>query len=192
MACPARPGVGVPPRARVRSRLRSRRPEAPAFWSAFGGVGWGWPHHQCRSGWDRVSEGPRDAPEGGDVCRDRCPGTPAFLSAFGGPASHHRRGRAEADWGTATTPMARRRPPSWRGEVHREILPRGLPGSAIVLITLGRREVIPTQWRARHAPVSGVPRVLRRGSGLSLLPLPRESPTTLTTHDLRLSTYVRI
>ncbi len=38
--------------------------------------------------------------------------TPSFWSAFGDPASHHRRGRESGDWRVATTPIARRRPPS--------------------------------------------------------------------------------
>jgi len=81
------------------------------------------------------------------------PGTPAIWSAFGGPASHHRRGRVEATWRTATTPMARRRPVSLPGKPHRNALPRGLPGSAIVWSPPRCRMVVPAQWRARHAPV---------------------------------------
>jgi len=55
--------------------------------------------------------------------------------------------------------MERRRPPSEPEEMHRNVLPRGLPGSAIVWIVPRDRKVVPAQWRARHAPVSGVSRV---------------------------------
>jgi len=80
------------------------------------------------------------------------PGTPAFWLACGGPASPHRRGRERDDWRTATTPMARRRPPPEPEKTHRNAVPRGLPGSAIVWIIPRSREVVP------HNGVPGTPR----------------------------------
>jgi len=55
-----------------------------------------------------------------------------------------------------TTLLGRRRPVSEPEQPHRNALPRGLPGSAIVWIMPRGRKVVPAQWRARHAPVSGV------------------------------------
>ena len=81
------------------------------------------------------------------------PGAPAFWSACGGPASPHRRGRERDDWRTATTPMARRRPPPEPEKMHWNALSRGLPGSAIVWSPPRCRVVVPAQWRARHAPM---------------------------------------
>jgi len=59
--------------------------------------------------------------------------------------------------------MMRRRPPSSPEQLYRFALPRGLPGNAIVWIEPRSRKVVPAQWRARHAPVSGVSRVLGWG-----------------------------
>jgi len=61
---------------------------------------------------------------------------------------------------SATTLLARRRPPSEREQMHRIVSPRGLPGIGIVRSALGRREVIPAQCRARHTPVENFSRVL--------------------------------
>jgi len=99
----------------------------------------------------------------------------------GVPASHQRRGRAVDDGRTATTPMVRRRPPSWRGEVHRIALPE-VARSAVVLGASPCRWVVQAQLRTRHArcgaicpqalgwfrhaPVSVVFRVSRSGRGL--------------------------
>jgi len=44
--------------------------------------------------------------------------------------------------------------------MHRNVQSRGLPGIAIVWIVPRSRKVVPAQWRARHAPVSGVSRAL--------------------------------
>jgi len=81
-----------------------------------------------------------------------------LLGRRGGPASQRRTSSAVAWWKSgraATTLLARRRPPLKLGEVHRGVLPRGLPGSAIVWSPPRCRMVIPAQWRARHAPVRG-------------------------------------
>ena len=70
-----------------------------------------------------------------------------------------------------TTLLARRRPPSEPGEMHRIVLPRGLPGIGIVRSAFGRREIVPAQCRARHAPVSGLYGVLSsRGFGVEETP----------------------
>ena len=91
------------------------------------------------------------------VCRViRRPGTPAFWSASVSEADQRRTIGviARVAMGrTATTPMERRRPPSEPVKMHRNALPRGLPGSAIVWIVPRSRKVVPAQWRARHAPV---------------------------------------
>jgi len=91
-----------------------------------------------------------------DRTRDRNPGFPGLRPSGpppGGPASHHRRGRERGDWRTATTPMERRRPASSLGEPHRKVLPRGLPGSAIV--QSGPR----SRWDlSKHNSVPGTPR----------------------------------
>ena len=63
--------------------------------------------------------------------------------------------------------MVRRRPPSSPEQPHRNGLPRGLPGSAIVWSPPRCLTVVPAQWRARHDPVEArVPRVTTRGSGM--------------------------
>ena len=55
--------------------------------------------------------------------------------------------------------------------MHRIVLPRGLPGIGIVRSAFGRREVVPAQCRARHAPVSGLSGVLSsRGFGVEEAP----------------------
>jgi len=55
--------------------------------------------------------------------------------------------------GFSTTLLGRRRPHSEPEQMYRIASPRGLPGIGIVRSELGRREVIPAQCRARHAPV---------------------------------------
>jgi hypothetical protein len=58
----------------------------------------------------------------------------------------------------ATAPMGRRRPASWRGEVHRGLVPRGLPGIGIVRVAKGSRQGIvgtmpyPSRHEERQRP----------------------------------------
>ena len=64
-----------------------------------------------------------------------------------------------------------RRPPSEPEDAHRIVLPRGLPGIGIVRSAFGRREVVPAQCRARHAPVSRLSGVLSsKGFGVEETP----------------------
>ena len=65
---------------------------------------------------------------------------------------------------TATTPMARRLPASEPAQSHRNALPRGLPGIAIVWIVPRSRKVGPAQWCARHAPVGRHMSAFHRGT----------------------------
>ena len=84
------------------------------------------------------------------------PSAPAFWSAFGDPASHEQRGRSVGS-GKGCDRAARAPAASFRAGTNAlDRCPRGLPGIGIVRSSLGRREVIPAQCRARHAPVSGV------------------------------------
>ena len=68
---------------------------------------------------------------------------------------------------------------------HRNALPRGLPGSAIVWSPPRCRMVVPAQWRARHAPVSGgsaVPSIGRLEACPTIGPAPVGAPgETLST-----------
>jgi len=70
-----------------------------------------------------------------------------------------------------TTLLARRRPPSEPEQTTLCALPRGLPGIGIVWSAFGRREVVPAQCRARHAPVSRLSGVLSsKGFGVEETP----------------------
>jgi hypothetical protein len=102
-----------------RVRDRDRFLSAPAFWSASGGVGWGWPHPQCRRGSCRISETQWATPGGGR--------RPAFIGVpgprpSGPPAVAQRRGSAwsregglkdcdHADHAPAASIVAGRGPP---------------------------------------------------------------------------------
>jgi len=92
----------------------------------------------------------------------RLPGTPAFWSAFGGPAAQRRTIGVVARWF-----LEGLRPRRWHADGlllnWNRCTGRRLPGSAIVWIVLRCRKVVPAQWRARHAPVSGVSHVLGCG-----------------------------
>ncbi len=80
------------------------------------------------------------------------------------PRAAQRRTSSVVTWLVAgsseTTLLARRRPPTELGQMHRIVIPRGLPGIGIVRSAFGRREVVPAQCRARHAPVSRLSGVL--------------------------------
>jgi len=73
--------------------------------------------------------------------------------APGVPASHEQRGRAVEVGVSATTLFVRRRPPPEPGQPHRNALPRGLPGSAIVRVEPCSRYDLP-----KHNSVPGTPR----------------------------------
>ena len=83
---------------------------------------------------------------------------PGLLVRLRRPSVADQRGRAEVIGRTATTQISRAAASLQLEQMHRNVQPRGLPGSAIVWIVPRSRKVVPAQWRARHAPVSGVSR----------------------------------
>ena len=91
------------------------------------------------------------------------------LRPSGPPSAAQRRTSSVVEWrwpGLSTTTLPVRAAASYRaGTDAPDRCPRGLPGIGIVRSALGRREVIPAQCRARHAPVEGSLYVLGCGGG---------------------------
>ena len=127
-----------------------------------------------------------------DCCRCSLPwrpGAPAFWSAAagtaGGPASPHRRGRAKVTGRAATAPMVRRRPASLLEQLHRDCVPRGLPGIGIVRSAEGRQQGIagtmpcPARPSERQYPACSQGERDGRSCGLSgLVENPAPAPAT--------------